>query len=323
MKHSVVWWLEICAYSSVDLFALLSGWLGIEKKRYSCYRVIELIAVVAIYCVAVTAIFFVADASVFENAKDVIKSLVPSLAGRYWYITCYIPLGFLQPFINKMLLSLSVQNHGKLCTACVVLFSLLPSITNIDLFAFANGYSFGWLVVCYTIGAYLKRDRNEKCQIGRRKGTYVAIFAICSVILTAGQTAYNAVFHEDTQYMISYCSPFILLMSIALIQFAAQTEVKTGRNLFARLSSVAFDVYVIHCHILIYDRVICDHFQWIPNLPVLLIPITVVCLVAVLYIALGIIGMCRCALFEKLQLNDLLKKFSAVIDEKFIPSEQC
>ena len=156
MKYSVVWWLEICAYSSVDLFALLSGWLGIEKKRYSCYRVIELIAVVAIYCVAVTAIFFVADASVFENAKDVIKSLVPSLAGRYWYITCYIPLGFLQPFINKMLLSLSVQNHGKLCTACVVLFSLLTSIINVDLFAFANGYSFGWLVVCYTIGAYLK-----------------------------------------------------------------------------------------------------------------------------------------------------------------------
>ena len=40
------WWIEICAYCSVDLFALLSGWLGIYKKKHSVFRAAELLAVV-------------------------------------------------------------------------------------------------------------------------------------------------------------------------------------------------------------------------------------------------------------------------------------
>ena len=317
-KHCIAWWLEICAYSSVDLFALLSGWLGIEKKHYSCYRIIELIAVVVTYSAVITGLFFVVNPGVFSSGKDVIKSLVPSLDGRYWYITCYIPLAFLQPYINKMLLSLSVQNHKKLCMVCVVFFSLMPSITKVDLFRFSDGYSFAWLAVCYTIGAYLKREKNGKNHMVARKGTCMLIFLVCSAILAAGQAVYYAIFHRDTDYMITYCSPFILLMAIAVIRFAADAEMKVGGQLFAKMSSAAFDVYVIHCHILIFELVIGDHFQWISNMPAVLIPAVVIGLVVGLYITLGIVGICRCVLFEKICLNGLLRKLSAIIDRKLV-----
>lgn len=43
-NYWIAWWVEICAYCSVDLFAILSGWLGIYKRsivfsgQLSCWQ---------------------------------------------------------------------------------------------------------------------------------------------------------------------------------------------------------------------------------------------------------------------------------------------
>ena len=129
------WWIEICAYCSVDLFALLSGWLGIYKKKHSVFRAAELLAVVLFYSVIITAIFASAVPDLFSGSQDIVNSVMPILAGRYWYITCYIPLAVLQPFINKMLLALSVRQHRAACLVSLVLFALLPTLLQVDFFA--------------------------------------------------------------------------------------------------------------------------------------------------------------------------------------------
>ena len=67
---------------------------------------------------------------------DIIKGLIPYLLGRYWYIMCYIPIAILQPFLNKMILILSENQHKQLCILSVLLFSVLPNILNRDYFAF-------------------------------------------------------------------------------------------------------------------------------------------------------------------------------------------
>jgi len=315
LKYGMVWWLEICAYCSVDLFALLSGWLGIKKKRYSTYRTLELITIVICYCIVITLGFCLVFPGVFSSKMDIIKSMVPYLIGRYWYIICYIPIALLQPFFNKMLLILSENQHKQLCILSVLMFAVLPSIFNHDYFAINSGYSFTWLSICYVIGAYLKRmaDITDKENSDKTKNMFV--FFVCSILLLIGKMSMDYIFNTESLYFIGYTSPITLLMAIIILLVMEKIEVRHCKDIVKKLSMVAFDVYVIHCHILIFDIIMKNCFKWIPDMPILLIPIIVICLSIVLYLILAIIGVFRGCVFEKVHLNEVLKKIALKTDD--------
>ena len=155
-------WTNICAFCSVDIFAMMSGYFGINKKKDTIFRAIELIVIVLFYSVIITMCFLIFAPSRITGIRDIIKGLFPPLVGRYWYITCFIPVLILQPFINKMLLSLTKKQHFVMIVIEVLVFSCVPSAVSVDFFKFENGYSFVWLLSLYTIGAYLGRDRENK-----------------------------------------------------------------------------------------------------------------------------------------------------------------
>ena len=313
-RYWIIWWIEICAYCAVDLFALLSGWLGIKKKKYSTYRTLELMAIVIFYCIIITVCFFITIPDCLSSGKDIIKSLAPYLVGRYWYITCYIPIAILQPFINKMLLGLSEKQHKQVCILCILGFALIPSIFNYDFFAFNRGYSFGWLVICYMIGAYLHRVEDKIKEKNIRKRKYFILFLTCSIVLLLGKASFDYIFNVDAHYFIEYTSPLVLLMAVVAMLFMGQLKIKRTSIMFEKMSIVAFDVYIIHCHILIFDILICNHFKWIVNMPDLLIPIIVVGVSVVIYFVLATIGLLRSILFDKVRINFALKKVANKID---------
>ena len=51
--------LFICAMCSVDVFALMSGYLSINKKNPSIYRTLDLVAIVAAFCFVITIGFVI------------------------------------------------------------------------------------------------------------------------------------------------------------------------------------------------------------------------------------------------------------------------
>lgn len=312
----ISWWLEICAYCSVDLFALISGWFGIYKKKNSIFRSLQLFGIVIFYSVIFTVLFSLIEPSVFTGYADVVKSIFPFLAGRYWYITCYIPLAVLQPFINKMLLALSEKQHRVLCFLTIFLFSFIPSLLKTDFFAFKDGYSFIWLTVCYIIGAYLRRSESRKTGTSN-KAKYLGMFFAGSLVLLLGNILINQIWGYDWHYFISYISPVTLLMAAVLLLYMKGTDIKYGRKAVMQAASVAFDVYVIQCHILIYDHILKNRFMAIGSLPAVVLPAAVIGCAIVMYLALALAGGIRRFLFEKSGLNRLCK-FTALRIDKVI-----
>ena len=51
---------------------------------------------------------------------------------------------------------------------------------NQDYFGLKQGYSFGWLLICYVIGGYLKRREDRSQDIDNK---YLLVFLICSFLL--------------------------------------------------------------------------------------------------------------------------------------------
>ena len=64
------------------------------------------------------------------------------------------------PYLNILI---NKNNHllAKIMFDTGILFSLIPSLCFTDLFRLESGYSTAWLIVCYILGAYLKRSDKK------------------------------------------------------------------------------------------------------------------------------------------------------------------
>lgn len=310
INYWMAWFLEVCAYSSVDLFALMSGYLGFGHKRFNSYRVFELLITVIIYCILITIGALIIFPKLFGSIKSIIYSLAPVLKGRYWYISCYIPLSILAPFINKGLEVLTIKQHRLLCIIILLIFSAVPSIFNVDFFAITGGYSFVWLALCYIMGAYIKREKRKLCN----KTTCIIIYIVCALFLLSGSILEYSIFNNTTPYMISYISPFVLMMAISILCLCEQITLQRCneriKNSLVLLSGVAFDVYIIHCHLLIFDYLIKDNFTWFLNYNAVCMPFLCIISVMGIYLFSAAFGLIRQKLFKLFQLEQFFYKIT-------------
>lgn len=312
-SHWIAFWVEIMAYTSVDVFGLLSGYLGLFKKRNTSYRVIELICIVIFYCLGITLVFLLAFPETVVGIKGLLISLFPQIDGRYWYITCFIPIGLLQPYINKMILALSEKEHRRLSIIIVVLFGFLQSAVIKDLFVFKAGYSFVWLLCLYIIGSYIKRVDLFKTSNRIRLKSFV-ILLTGSLVLLFGNVLIDVIVHKNLSYFVNYISPIILLMSVCIVFIFRNYSIKSGRRIISILSLVTFDVYLFHCHILIYDNILTDRFCWIAKEKFLIPIIIVVCALGV-FMASSVVGILRYYIFLVTKTDVLIKTISFKLDK--------
>ena len=296
-KYWVAWGLEICAYTSVDIFGLLSGYLGYGKKRFNSYRCFELLSTTILYSILATILFGAYMPQVLDSQKNLIKSLFPCLAGRYWYITCYIPVAILAPLMNKFLFALTAKQHKLMCKILIILFSVVPSIVPVDFFRFKDGYSFAWLEILYLIGGYLRRNN---CKLNHKE--YISFFLGAVGMIFAIKMGAFYFIEKETTYMISYVSILILIMSISCLRTFAALDTKkisaVKKKFLTQLSEVAFDVYIIHSHILVYDYLIYDNFKWISNYNVVLMSMLIILSCGGMYIIAGIMGSVRIKIYK-------------------------
>jgi len=305
-----VWWLEVLAYCSVDLFAILSGYLGINSKKKSIYRVLELAVVVAFYCILITLVCRVVNIGNYSGWKRYVVYLFPYLFGRYWYIICYIPLRIIQPYINKMLLSLTEKQHAVICLIGVFFFGLVPVGLRNEMFAINRGYSFIWLLVCYVIGAYFKRRKPKNYS----STILVIVFWGRSAFLLCGNILLYCIRGYFYQYFIEYNSPFVLLMGISLLLLFKSMKLNKLRRMIASLSGLAFDVYIIHCHILIFDYVIRNRFEVVVSYPIPIMWILVIGIAIFVFLTLAVVGYVRMVVFEKCHINSGMRWIASKID---------
>lgn len=311
-------WTSICAYCSVDIFAMMSGFFGINKKKDTLFRAIELIAIVLFYSIVITMCFLIFAPSKITGIGDIITGLFPPLIGRYWYITCFIPVLIFQPFINKMLLSLTKKQHFVMVVIEVLVFSCIPSAVRVDFFRFVDGFSFVWLLLLYSIGAYLGRDRgNAYYKYFQKYG--IVLFFIISFLLLFGNVFASKIFGKNPNYMIAYTSPLVLFMGLSVLLTLSDIKQNISQKISGKmievLSSTAFDVYIIHSHVLIYDLILTGAFTWIKGLAWFYTPVACFACAIAIFLLCSILGFIRIQLFRIVRFKDLIAKLSTRIDK--------
>ena len=133
-------------------FVIIGGYL-LCMKEFDSRRVIKLWLQTLFYSIICGLIAFkigVTDVSV----KSIIMMLLPITYNEYWFISSYLILMLLVPFLNPLLKGMSRNKHRAFIGLGLLVFSIIPTITRNS---WMDTYNHILLFIfLYTIGSYIK-----------------------------------------------------------------------------------------------------------------------------------------------------------------------
>ncbi len=270
-NYWVAWFLEICAYCSVNCFAMATGYLMAGKKlKYR--RIVPLWITVFFY----TALFLILGSAYQESwveASDY-AFLLPVTSGAYWYFTAYFFLFFCIPFLNKLIEVLSKRQYIIMLLTVFILVAGGLTIGNTakDIFKTSSGYSAWWLIYMYLVGAGIKKH-GLFSKISASLAL-VGYFACCLLTLGSQRYIYDLLINNPKDSFIysvaknygylrfsSYISPTIICAGVFLMLFCLKLKLpKFIQKPLKWTAPLIFQVYIIHLHCVIWDNIMLKRF---------------------------------------------------------------
>ena len=226
---------------AVNCFVLISGWFGIQFKSK---KIISLNSTLTFWTFVPCAIALLYGIHVIDIRRDLLM-LVPLLTRQYWFITIYVALCFLAPYLNILVRALSKKDFKRLLIVCICLFVVIPTVAAFLNFASITtdgGYGIVNFTVLYLFGRYMRIHEEPK----RSALLYFAIYAVLMTFCGAIQLIYSKILGFEFTTLISYDTFFVFFGAIAL--FCSFSRLNFKNNFINLLASVSFSVYVIHIH---------------------------------------------------------------------------
>ena len=293
--YSLFWTLEILAYNSVDVFALISGYTAKnEKKNYE--KIVKMWFQVFFYSFILSVILSLTGILPSKlETLDYIRYMFPLTCGIYWYFTSYFLLFIISPFINKIIFELDEKTCRRIFVLIFFFFVSLGFF--FDSFKTEDGYSPIWLIGLYCLGLLAKRIKL----LGKTDTSLLIVLGITLITITIVSKVIL-----DSDLIVSYISPF--LVSYAIIEVIVFSRIKLNGNGLLKITPFVFGVYLFHL-----NPVVWDNISLIKYLPYIQSNILYGCAIVIIYaLSLFLIGLVidyiRNMLFKLIKINTISKK---------------
>jgi hypothetical protein len=253
-NYNVAWFLMTIGYCAVDCYALISGYANV-KSTFKFRRIIYLwLEVVTLNVILTTVMHFCVPTA--EVTQDYwLRAFFPLVKRAFWYFCAYFFMFPLIPILNKGLLSLKKYQHIIICFMLMA-----PTVFRIimkkDNYVLGSGYSAIWIICLYVIGAYFRIYGAPK---------WAKWYVTLPVFFGAAYIAWNHKIHAVTLYkekiitkedllyvnrdiLISYISPCMVVMAVALLLFFMQIKIKhkIPKVIISNLGKATFGVFILH-----------------------------------------------------------------------------
>lgn len=283
--------------AGVNLFCLIMGYFGI-RSEFKIKKAIQLEAQVIFY-----SLFGLCIALIFKSKLSfsaIVVTFFPIIFNQYWYITAYIMVYILSPFLNKALLELNEVQYRRLIAIMMTFWCIIPFFSlqeNSGLF----WNQFIWFIVMYDIGGYLRLNRKLFSE-----RIYWAVLLISNIILILSVVGINWLSYYfprlegyTTYTRWSNC-PLIICVCISMMRLVECRN--TGYSkLINFLASGTLGIYLFHENVFIKDIIwnkLFNSFQYIGSYTIVL---HIVMAIAFIYVMGSIIDMIRRFLFMKME----------------------
>lgn len=267
-------------YTCVPLFMILSGYLLSNKKLEKSYfkgigRVIYVYSAASVIILLFQVYYLGAEKTFY----DIIKAYFGFSAAPYaWYISMYIGLFLLIPFLNILYHGLESKRKKQALILIMLIITALPGMFNgkENLPSLIPGADFvllpSWWVniyplTYYFIGAYIKEYQVKLPKII----SACAVFTIMMIEAALVWMQSEGLTYKTT--VDGYGNGFVVLLSLFLFLLLYDIDLKNSflKNIFESISKLSlgiyllsyiFDYMVYYQHLNINVPVITDRFKY-------------------------------------------------------------
>lgn len=317
-QYEVGWLLQTMSFCAVNVYALISGYVWVYAK-YRYRNIIELWLQVIFYTLSITILFKVFNPS-SVSPVEWIKAIFPIMFNQYWYFSCYVALFLFIPLLNIILEKME-KRQLQFCIGMILFFfSGIQTLFYSDAFGTNDGYSAIWLMILYLVGGYIRKyGQSEK---GKAAKFFVGYFVMIGLTWLSKLIIEIFTLHflgevRAGNYLISYKSPTIVLAAVCLLLFFEKIRISPFWEKMIRVfSPMAFGVYLIHVHPLIFSYLMKDRFTDYVAFPWILEIMAVLVTAVLINLICYAIEFIRLKLFEWLHIQQKLDLFEERIKEK-------
>ncbi len=139
----------------VDVFILISGYFMLGKKTRSL-SLLRVIFETWFYSYIIFILFSIFDTSATE-AFDIKVALLPILSSEYWFVTSYIGMMLLSPFVSFIWNRSSNPTKTKYMIIGFAIFSIIPTLTGYNPWS----PNLVWFVWLFMLGGYIREYRDD------------------------------------------------------------------------------------------------------------------------------------------------------------------
>ena len=325
LNYPVSWYLEVLGYGCVDLFGLISGFVG-YKSKFKISRLFKIwisvmfwntiLYLLVRYVPVLFEIYAKGLKLIMPSVKDTFttiewtqtdynKLFLPVLTKTYWYFSAYIFVFFIAPVVNIAFKNMNKGNSALIVIALFILFTILPTLTRIDLFLSSWGYSGIWLLVCYITGAFSAKFEFLK----KVKWYYLLLIFIGCTTLSWGfrMLMDNLSLKEGLEYLkdyrgmfIQYTSPFVFFGSICLLCLFGRIDFDKPKlkKAIRFCSMTSFQIYIIHVNHATWKFFFANRFYGFAYDNTFLMILGVFLSVLILYVTFVLLEQLRLLLFK-------------------------
>lgn len=249
--ETAAWLLECFCIVAVNVYMLISGYF-LSMSSFKISRLIQLWLQVWTYSVAfglLGALTGVLKETAFDT-HYLLTLLFPVTMGHYWFMTAYVFLYMLLPFLG---MAVGKMTKGQMQAALGILlsvFCILKSILPIRLEMDGQGYDCLWYLCVFLAAAYVRRFGLPFLE---GKGRGLLLYAVCCLSIFAGTFGLRGIYLRTgaLEQRIGMCLEYnhVLPFLAALGLFMAFRRMDIpGRmgDAVNRIAPYTLGVYLLH-----------------------------------------------------------------------------
>lgn len=294
----------ILVFSSiaVNLYVMISGYFLVDRN-FKLSRIVRTWANTCFYSCVITVVFMLLQ---FTPLSIVLlgKSLFPISTDAYWFVTQYIGLLIISPFLVLIVRQLTYRQYIYLLVAGAFLcMSVIPDFPLAKRYHVAHGNSVWSFAYLFFVAGFIKLHLKRLTMISILLTVLMLMLLVFFCEVVGGYD--NGFIHL---YWLNY-NGLVLILSVAVFLFVRQLKVSDSGfwNVLIKAAPYTFGVYLIHDHLLVREWLwssislhsYCDKA---------LFPMIVVGLCAIIFVVCSMIEAARKIIFSLLRIDNMISK---------------
>lgn len=199
-----------------DIFIMITGYYLINSTMKGS-RILKLLGEMLFYAWGIVFVFHVTGLKVLEG-EALKEALLPFWSGENWFVTCYLLLCLLIPFLNPFLKALEQKSFAKLLIILFAIRFITPLFDTKTFWSTSHGLE--QFIFLYFIGAYI-RLHGFQTKLLQNKWIWRGIFLLLSVLwfVTSARNGINGLTFQNGELIADvtkYFPVFSVLIASAL-----------------------------------------------------------------------------------------------------------